>query len=79
MLRAIIRFLFFVTPISFMSGLSFILFDNEEVIGTALKTQERRNPLKFRQKVLKHYLERCYKQVHEGGADSTQPPNDKKE
>lgn len=80
MLKAIIRFVFFVTPINFMSGLSFILFDNEDVIGTALKTQERRNVSNFRKQVLSTYLERCHKQVFEGGQDTAkQPPNDKKE
>lgn len=65
MIKALIRF-FISNFRDFISGLIMILFDNEEILGTAYSTEKIVNKnirLKaIEQKALKRYLEKCKKQ-----------------
>jgi hypothetical protein len=50
-------------PSSFLEGLSYILFDKEEIISTNYEVRKLRKPIK-KEAILRHYLEQCYKQVN---------------
>lgn len=80
MIFALIRFIFFVIPISIQSGLNYIFFDGEDVIEVLLQTQKRKDMNAIRRKVLENHLEKCRRQVYKPIEESKkQPPNDKKE
>ena len=64
MFRALIRFLFFEIPLSVLSGLSYIFFDGDEIIGCGFKVQDQINKRDKENKVLVDYLNRCRKQVY---------------
>lgn len=64
MLRALLRYLLFEVPIAFVSGLTYILYEREEIISTQFKVRKQKRK-DFKKRVLVDYLDRCYKQVHE--------------
>lgn len=63
MIIALLRYFFFVMPIAFISGLSWILFDRQEITNTTFCIRRFRNK-QHKEKILKNYLEKCYKEVH---------------
>ena len=64
MLRALLRFILFEMPITFISGLTYILYDREEIISTQFKARKQKRK-DFKRRVLADYLDKCYKEVHE--------------
>lgn len=50
-------------PTAFISGLSWILFDRQEITNTTFCIRRLRDK-QHKEKVLKNYLEKCYKVVH---------------
>lgn len=64
MLRALLRYLLFEVPIAFVSGLTYILYEREEIISTQFKVRKQKRK-DFKKRVLVDYLDKCYKQVHE--------------
>lgn len=63
MILALLRFFLFVMPTAFLSGLSWILFDRQEVITARFDVRRLRDP-QHKEKIIKSYLEKCYKNVH---------------
>ena len=64
MFRALLRFLIFEMPLAFISGITYILYEKEEIISTQFKVRkQKRND--FKKRVLVDYLDKCYRQVHE--------------
>ena len=63
MFKALLRYLIIEVPVAFLSGLSYIIFDKQEIIQTEfiLRKQIRIN---IADKVLKDYLKKCYKLVY---------------
>lgn len=64
MIYALIRYLFFEIPSAFIRGLTFIIFDKEEIISTSFTCRRRRKPIN-KKAILEHYLERRRKQVQQ--------------
>lgn len=64
MLRALLRFILFEMPITFISGLTYILYDREEIISTQFKARKQKRK-DFKRRVLADYLDKCYKEVYE--------------
>ena len=64
MLRALLRFILFEMPITFISGLTYILYDREEIISTQFKARKQKRK-DFKRRVLADYLDKCYREVHE--------------
>ena len=64
MLRALLRFILFEMPITFISGLTYILYDREEIISTQFKARKQKRK-DFKRRVLADYLDICYKEVYE--------------
>lgn len=64
MLRALLRFILFEIPITFISGLTYILYDREEIISTQFKARKQKRK-DFKRRVLADYLDKCYKEVYE--------------
>ena len=64
MIKALIRYIFFVIPVLFLSGLTFILFDKKEVLGGSFTIRRRWRP-DIKKQVLESYLNKCYKVVSE--------------
>lgn len=66
MIKAIIRFLFFLIPSTIIEGLTYILFERAEVIGTTLTLRKRWRPNQenIRKRILEDYLNKCFKQVN---------------
>jgi hypothetical protein len=64
MLRALLRFILFEMPITFISGLTYILYDREEIISTQFKVRKQKRS-DFKRRVLADYLDKCYKEVYE--------------
>ena len=64
MLRALLRFILFEMPITFISGLTYILYDREEIISTQFKARKQKRK-DFKRRVLADYLDKCYRQVYE--------------
>jgi hypothetical protein len=64
MLRALLRYLLFEVPIAFISGLSYILYEREEIISTQFKVRKQKRS-DFKRRILVDYLEKCYKGVYE--------------
>lgn len=50
-------------PTAFLAGLSFIIFDKEEILETVFKTRRQWRP-NIKKRVLEEYLNKCYKHVH---------------
>ena len=67
MLKAILRYLFFIIPSSFLRGLEFIIFDKEEVISAHFVVQDQYDKEIEKRKILLEHLERCRKQVFKKG------------
>ena len=63
MLRALLRFLLFEMPIAFISGITYILYEKEEIISTQFKVRKQKRA-DFRKRVLVDYLNKCYREVH---------------
>lgn len=51
-------------PITFISGLTYILYDREEIISTQFKVRKQKRK-DFKRRVLADYLDKCYKEVYE--------------
>ena len=51
-------------PITFISGLTYILYDREEIISTQFKARKQKRK-DFKRRVLADYLDKCYREVHE--------------
>ena len=51
-------------PITFISGLTYILYDREEIISTQFKARKQKRK-DFKRRVLADYLDKCYKEVYE--------------
>lgn len=64
MLRALLRFILFEMPITFISGLTYILYDREEIISTQFKARKQKRK-DFKRRVLADYLDKCYREVYE--------------
>lgn len=64
MFRALFRYLLFEVPIAFISGLSYILYEREEIISTQFKVRKQKRS-DFKRRVLVDYLDKCYRQVYE--------------
>jgi hypothetical protein len=64
MLRALLRFVLIDCLRYFLSGLSFIIFDHEEICGCTYKCRKQRKK-NFRKRVLIDYLNKCHRQVYE--------------
>ena len=64
MLRALLRFILFEIPITFISGLTYILYDREEIISTQFKARKQKRK-DFKRRVLADYLDKCYREVYE--------------
>ena len=64
MIRALLRYLLFEVPIAFISGLSYILYEREEIISTQFKVRKQKRS-DFKHRILIDYLEKCYRQVYE--------------
>ena len=64
MIGALIRYVLFEIPSAFLRGLVFIIYDKEEIVGTAFTVRRRRKRID-KQKILADYLELCRKQVCE--------------
>ena len=64
MLRALLRYLLFEVPLAFLSGITYILYEKEEIISTQFKVRKQKRK-DFRRRVLVDYLDKCYRQVHE--------------
>ena len=64
MLRALLRFILFEMPITFISGLTYILYEKEEIISTQFKVRKQKRK-DFKRRVLIDYLDKCYREVHE--------------
>ena len=64
MLRALLRFILIDHPRNFLSGLSYIIFDKEEICGCTYKCRRQRKK-DFRKRILTDYLDKCYRQVYE--------------
>ena len=64
MFRALLRYLLFEVPIAFVSGLTYILYEREEIVSTQFKVRKQKRK-DFRRRVLVDYLAKCYKEVHE--------------
>ena len=64
MIRALLRFLLFEMPIAFVTGLTYILFDWQEIIQTQFRVLKQWRP-DMKKRYLADYLNQCYKQVHE--------------
>lgn len=64
MIYALIRYILFEIPSAFLRGLVFIIFDKEEIIGTAFTVRRRRKPID-KQAILVNYLENCRRQVQD--------------
>ena len=64
MFRALLRFILFEMPITFISGLTYILYDREEIISTQFKVRKQKRS-DFKRRILIDYLEKCYRQVYE--------------
>ena len=63
MIRALIRFIFIQHLRNFLTGLEFIIFDNEEIIGCHYQCRRVRNK-NFKSRVLQDYLDKCFNIVH---------------
>lgn len=63
MFVALFRFIFFFMPVAFLNGISFILFDNVEILGIDfdLIKRKKKDKKKLEQKIIKNYLKECYK------------------
>ena len=68
MLRALLRFILIDHPRNFLSGLSFIIFDHEEIYSCTYQCRRFRNK-DFNKKVLRDYLDSCFRIVQEENAD----------
>ena len=64
MIKALIRYIFFVAPVLFLSGLVLILFDKKEVLGGNFTIRRQWRP-DIKKQVLESYLNKCYKVVSE--------------
>ena len=64
MLRALLRFILFEMPIAFISGITYILYEKEEIISTQFKVRKQKRK-DFRRRVLIDYLDKCYREVRE--------------
>lgn len=64
MFRALLRYLLFEVPIAFISGLSYILYEREEIISTQFKVRKQKRS-DFKRRVLVDYLDKCHRQVYE--------------
>ena len=64
MFRALLRFLLFEMPIAFVSGITYILYEKEEIISTQFKVRKQKRK-DFRRRVLIDYLDKCYREVRE--------------
>lgn len=63
MFVALIRFCLFYMPVAFLNGISFILFDNVEILGIDfdLIKRKKKDRKKLEQKIIKNYLKERYK------------------
>ena len=64
MLRALLRFILFELPIAFISGLTYILYEREEIISTQFKVRKQKRG-DFKRRILVDYLDKCYRQIYE--------------
>ena len=64
MIRALLRFFLFEMPIAFLTGLTYILFDKQEIIQTQFRVLKQWRP-DMKKRILADYLNKCYKQIHE--------------
>ena len=64
MFRALLRFILFELPIAFISGLTYILYEREEIISTQFKVRKQKRS-DFKRRILIDYLDKCYRQVYE--------------
>jgi hypothetical protein len=64
MFRALLRYLLFELPTAFISGLTYILFEREEIISTQFKVRKQKRS-DFKRRILIDYLDKCYRQVYE--------------
>jgi hypothetical protein len=67
MLRALLRYLLFEVPVGFIKGLSFIIFDKDEIIGTHFTVDDQVDKAAEENRILVNYLNRCRKQVYKKG------------
>jgi hypothetical protein len=67
MLRALLRYLLFEVPVGFIKGLSFILFDKEEIMNTSFTVQDQISKEAEENRILVEYLNRCRKQIYKKG------------
>ena len=64
MFRALLRYLLFEVPIAFISGLTYILYEREEIVSTQFKVRKQKRS-DFKRRILIDYLDKCYRQVYE--------------
>ena len=64
MFRALLRFILFELPTAFISGLTYILYEREEIISTQFKVRKQKRS-DFKRRILVDYLDKCYRQVYE--------------
>ena len=64
MFRALLRFLLFEMPIAFVSGLTYILYEKEEIIETQFTVRKQKQK-DFKKRILVDYFDKCYREVHE--------------
>ena len=64
MFRALLRFILFELPTAFISGLTYILYEREEIISTQFKVRKQKRS-DFKRRILIDYLDKCYRQVYE--------------
>lgn len=67
MLKALIRYLFFTVPGTFLRGLEFVLFDREEIVSSGFTVQDQENKALEERRILLEHLERCRKQIYKKG------------
>lgn len=77
MFKALLRFILFICPCYILAGISYILFDRQEITGTTIQTRRFRNP-DLKKQILQQYMQKCFKQVNKDeGVNKTIPPNKK--
>ena len=64
MFRALLRFILVELPTAVISGLSYILYEREEIISTQFKVRKQKRS-DFKRRILVDYLDKCYRQVYE--------------
>jgi hypothetical protein len=70
MIKALLRYIFFIIPSYLIRGLEFILFDKEQVVDLRLFTQDRVDKREEERRILLEHLENCRRQVYKKGKKS---------